>query len=292
MKILVTGASGFLGSHVADALSDSGHEVILFDVKPSPYRREDQTMVVGDVLDICAFEKAMADCEVVYHMAAIADIDDAHNRPTDTVKVNILGTANALEIAQRLNVKRFVFGSTIYVYSNQGTFYRTSKRAGELLIEDYQQRYGLNYTILRFGSLYGPRADRNNGVHRMLSQALSERRIEHPGTGDEIREYIQVKDAAEAAVQILDTSFINESISLTGHERTTIREIMQMSSEILGGNIEINILNESSRPHYTNTPYSYSPKLGKKLVLGQYIDLGLGLLDCISTIDQERQNSD
>lgn len=290
MKILVTGASGFLGSHVADALSDAGHDVVLFDQVLSPYKRENQTMVVGDILDIDAFEQAMAGCEIVYQMAAVADIDEAHSQPTTTVKVNVLGTAYALELAHRLKVRHFVFASTIYVFSNHGSFYRTSKRAGEQLVEDYQERYGLDYSILRFGSLYGPRANETNSVHRMLTQALKERRIDYPGTGKEIREYIEVRDAAAAAVQILSKEFTNESISLTGQERMTVQEMMEMCNEIMGGGITINLQNTPDSAHYTHTPYSYTPKISKKLVRDTYIDLGLGLLDCMRTIDQSRNN--
>src|SRR6185369_8570130 len=109
MKIIVFGGSGFLGSYVADALSDAGHAVTLFDVKPSPYLRPDQKMIIGDILDEGAVAQAMAGQEAVYHMAGIADIDECTRRPVDTARYNILGTVIVLEASRNAQVKRFVF---------------------------------------------------------------------------------------------------------------------------------------------------------------------------------------
>lgn len=287
MKILVTGASGFLGSHVADALSKRGHEVVLFDRVVSPYAQDNQTMVCGDLTDIEAVAKAMTGCEAVYHLAGIADIGEAKDNPCETVRINILGTTNLLELARQRNVKRFVFASTIYVYSDHGSFYRTSKRACELLIEDYWEAYGVPFTILRFGSLYGPRANHFNSVHNMLRTALKEKRIDYRGTGVEIREYIHVLDAAAASADILAPEFQNENISLTGRERMSTRDMLEMIKEIMGGDIKLNFSENHAEGHYIQTPYNYTPKLGKKMVKETYIDLGLGLLDCIQDIDKE-----
>jgi len=287
MKVLVTGGSGFLGSHVADALTKRNHDVVSFDLKPSEYRQGNQKNIVGSILDMEAFGDAMKGRDAIYHLAAIADIDDAVAWPLKTVEVNILGTANALELARINNVKRFVYSSSIYVYSDHGSFYRTSKRAAELLIEDYQNKYGLSYSILRFGSLYGPRADYHNSVFRLLNQALTEGRIDYPGTGDEVREYIHVFDAATAAADILDDEFENERISLTGHERMKSSEMLGMVNEMMGRKLTIKYRKETDEGHYIETPYSYNPKLGKKLTHKKYTDLGLGLLDCLQNIDQK-----
>ena len=292
MRILVTGGSGFLGSHLADALSKNGHDVVLFDVETSPYRQDGQEMIVGDILDRNAISKAIKGCEVIYHLAAVADLDEAIKSPSQAIEVNIIGTANALEMARTNGIKRFVYASTIYVYSDHGSFYRTTKRASELLIDDYWKKYGLAYTVLRFGSLYGPRADDHNSLYRMLTQALDERRIDYMGSGREIREYIHVIDAAEAAAEILGEKFENESISLTGRERMSTREMLEMINEIMGGDITLDFQPDTHESHYVQTPYNYTPKLGKKMVRETYIDLGLGLLDCLQDLDKNRQNED
>ena len=86
-------------------------------------------------------------------------LDEALNEPVKSVNVNILATVQALELCRKYKVKRFVYASTIYVNSIDGGFYRSSKKAAEDYVEEYNKLYGLNYTILRFGSLYGPRSD-------------------------------------------------------------------------------------------------------------------------------------
>lgn len=291
MKILVTGGSGFLGSHVSDALCERGHEVILYDLEPSAHALPEQRQVAGSVLDMETLGKAMKGCDAVYHLAAVADLDDAIKTPLKTVEVNILGTANVLEQARMNGLKRFVYASSIYVYSDHGSFYRTSKRAGELLVEDYRKQYGLSYTVLRFGSLYGPRSDEHNSVYRMLTQALNERRIDYSGSGTEVREYIHVLDAAATAADMLGPKHENESISLTGHERMKTREMLEMINEMLGGDLTINYQQDTDDGHYVQTPYSYNPKLGKKLAREKHIDLGLGLLDCLQEIDKVRNGN-
>jgi UDP-glucose 4-epimerase len=286
MKVLVTGGSGFLGSHIADALSEAGHDVVIFDLVRSPWLRPRQTMCVGSVLDAEALAVATRGCDAIYHLAAMADIDEALQSPRVAVEVNVMGTVNALEAARIHGVRRFVLASSIYVYSNQGSFYRTTKQASEHLVHDYHERFDQQFTVLRFGSLYGPRADRSNGVFRMLSQALAEKRIDYYGSGEEVREYIHVVDAAGMSVDVLDKEFANQFIHLTGRERMTSRDMLSMIREILGGQVELRFGGTSPPGHYVQTPYNYTPKLGRRLSRSTYIDLGLGILDCLQDIDR------
>ena len=94
MKILVIGGSGFLGSHVADKLTQAGHNVTIFDKKKSEWISKKQKMVVGDVLKIDDLKKVISQSDVVYNFAAISDIDEAENKPQITANVNIIGTLN------------------------------------------------------------------------------------------------------------------------------------------------------------------------------------------------------
>jgi UDP-glucose 4-epimerase len=224
--------------------------------------------------------------DAVYHLAAVADIDEALGTPRKTVEVNVLGTVNMLEAAREAKAGRFVFASSIYVYSNEGSFYRTTKRACEQLIEDFRECFDLPFTVLRFGSLYGPRADNTNGVYRLLTQALTERRVDYYGTGEEVREYIHVLDAAAMAVDILAPEFTNQFIHLTGRERMTSRDMLSMIREMLGGNIALGFQATAQPGHYVQTPYNYTPKIGRRLIRSTYIDLGLGLLDCLQELDR------
>ncbi len=288
---IVYGASGFLGSHVADALSDSGYRVRLFDRSPSRYQRADQEMIIGDIMDLEQVKEAAHGADVVYNFAAIADIDEAQEKPVATATINVLGNMHTLEAARLAGARRFVFASTIYVYSESGSFYRASKQAAERFIETYHERYGLEYSILRYGSLYGRRADARNGIYRMLYEALEQHSITYHGSGEAIREYIHVEDAARMSVQVLAPEFANRHLILTGQERLHIKDVMTMISEIMPWKVDLRFDEARAGHHYEVTPYAYQPRIGRKLVLNEHVDLGQGLLDCLQDIHQSMHHS-
>lgn len=284
--VIIYGGAGFVGSHVADSLVEAGYKVRVYDLNPSPYLREGQEMIVGDILDIDAVCHAAKGCTHIYHFAGLADIDEAHHKPISTVHLNVLGTVNTLEAARQCGATRYVFASTVYVYSTKGTFYKVSKQAAEKYIETYSEVYGLDYTILRYGSLYGRRADDRNIIYRLLKDALRTKHLKYPGTGDELREYIHVLDAARSSVEILGPEFRNQHIVLTGNEKMRVRDLLMMISEILGGSINVEFLGKKGETHYTITPYAFHPTIGKKYINTYHIDMGQGLLDCLADIDQ------
>ena len=111
MKAVVIGGSGFLGSHIADALTKEGFDVTVFDKEPSKYLQKNQKMIVSDILNQKEVENAIKGCDIVYHFAALADIEAAHLEPLKTVEYNILGTTFILEACRKHKVKRFVFAS-------------------------------------------------------------------------------------------------------------------------------------------------------------------------------------
>ena len=281
LKAIVFGGSGFLGSHVADCLSERGYEVTIFDLKPSPYLLPGQRMVTGDILDEAAVHEAAHGQDFVYNFAGIADLDDATTKPKETVHLNVQGNLNVMEGALKGRAQRFVYASTIYVYSQRGGFYRCSKQAAEIYIEEYQRRFGLEFTILRYGTLYGPRADARNSIYRYLKQAMEQRRIRGYGNGEEVREYIHVRDAARLTVDILEETYRNRHIIISGHNPMKARDMMAMIREMLGEDIVVEFSGESSSDHYSLTPYSFVPKIGEKLINHRYLDMGQGLLECL-----------
>jgi UDP-glucose 4-epimerase len=288
MKAIVFGGAGFLGSHVADALQDAGYDVTIFDINRSRHRRADQREIVGDILDEAAVGRAVAGNDVVYNFAGFADIEAAHREPLATIRLNILGNGIILEACRAAKVRRFVFASTVYVYSQAGSFYTASKQACEAYIENYRRMFGLDYTVLRYGSLYGGRADERNGMQRLLTQALRERRIVYWGDGEEVREYIHVDDAAQCSVQILGPAFVNEHVTIAGPTPMKVRDLLVMIREMLGNDVQVEYrpLDDSDPAgvHYRVTPYSFAPKIGRKLISTHYVDMGQGLLQCLETI--------
>ncbi|SIO03340.1 UDP-glucose 4-epimerase [Rhodovulum sp. ES.010] len=283
-RAAVLGGAGFLGSHVADALQAAGHGVRVFDRAPSKWLAEGQEMIVGDITDPAALAEAIDGCDYVYNFAAVADLDKALDRPLDTIRVNILGNALAMEAARAAGAKRFVFASSIYVYSQTGGFYRCSKQSAETYVEEYQRAYGLDYTILRYGSLYGPRSDDSNGLFRIVRNALRDGMVTYTGSPDALREYIHVEDAAKASVAALGEEFRNDSLVLTGQQLLPIREVLHMISEILGYETEVLFEERTGTGHYVRTPYAYMPKPGRKYVSPLHVDLGQGLLQLIDEV--------
>ncbi|MGV8124326.1 MAG: NAD-dependent epimerase/dehydratase family protein [Candidatus Xenobiia bacterium LiM19] len=281
MKVVVFGGSGFLGSHVADCLTEANHEVSIFDINESPFIRQGQKLIIGDILDFEHVHETIKGSQCVYNFAGMADLDDATTKPITSVSLNITGNVHILEACRLEKVKRFVYASTIYVYSQKGGFYRCSKQASELYIEEYQRRYGLDYTVLRYGSLYGLRADDRNAIYHYLKEATGKKYIHCMGTGDEVREYVNVKDAARLSVNILNEEYANRYIIITGHHPMKTRDMIYMINEILGGDLQIDFSDKSHPAHYDYTPYSFTPKIGQKLVDHCYIDMGQGLLECL-----------
>jgi UDP-glucose 4-epimerase len=289
-KVCVIGGSGFLGSHVADALSDEGFHVRIYDRAPSPWLTHNQEMIVGDLLDEDLLESAISGSDIVYNFAALADLNEALIKPVESIRINILGNCHVLEACRRNAVKRFVYASTVYVHSRDGGFYRCSKQSAEHFVEEYQNSYGLDFTILRYGSLYGPRADSSNGLLRVVKNALECGEIRYEGSRDTFREYIHVLDAAQASVAALGEDFINQSIVLTGQEPMRVLDLLEMLREILGENLPINFIEGGKAGHYIRTPYAYQSKLGRKYVLPMHIDLGQGLLQLIENVRKENPN--
>lgn len=285
--ICVIGGSGFLGSHVADALSDAGYRVRVLDRTVSPWLRTEQEMIVGNILDEALLERAIAGCDAVYNFAAIADLNEAIDKPVETVCVNILGNVHVLEACRRHGVKRYVYASSVYVHSREGGFYRCSKQAAEQYVEEYQRTYGLDYTVLRYGSLYGPRSDHHNGLWRIVKRALESGKVSYEGSAEAMREYIHVEDAARASVAALGDEFCNQHVVLTGQEPMRVIDMLKMLAEILGMSQQVEFVESDQAGHYVRTPYAYQPKLGRKYVPPMHVDLGQGLLQLIGEIQRD-----
>lgn len=141
--------------------------------------------------------------------------------------------------------------------------------------------------MLRYGSLYGPRADPSNGVYRLLAAAMREGRIAYVGEPDDIREYIHVEDAARLSADALAPEFEGQHVLLTGPAPTRAADLFMMFQEILGQRLTIDYRSPDGSGHYAVTPYAYTPKPGRKLVTTQYVDMGQGLLRMIEELHHE-----
>tara|TARA_Y100000768_G_scaffold333690_1_gene273896 strand:- start:29429 stop:30295 length:867 start_codon:yes stop_codon:yes gene_type:complete len=288
MRALVIGGSGFLGSHISDQLTLKGHEVIIFDKQKSNWMNNKQKFIQGDISDYNSLEKAFKDVDVVFHLAGISDLDEAYESGISTATVNILGTVNSLELSCRNNISRFVYASSVYVSSNSGGLYKVSKKAAEDYVLEYNKLFDLDFTIIRYGSIYGPRSDDSNGLYRIIRKAVNENKLEYEGSLDSIREYVHVEDVAIASSKIVESEFQNKVINLTGQERLKIEDLLKMIAEIL--DLDPNVKNTSNdrKGHYITTPYNYNKPIARKYVMPFYIDFGQGILQMIEEIKAEK----
>ena len=290
MKITVFGGSGFLGSHVADKLSTNEHKVTIFDKKKSKWIKSNQNFILGDILDKVKVDKSVKGSKYVYIYAGIADLDTYFDRPFETAESNILGLINILNACVKHNVKRVIYASTVYVNSKEGGFYKCSKKAAEDFIREYKKLFNLDFTILRYGSLYGPRADKNNGMLNILKNAIKSKQISYQGDPEAQREYIHVYDAANASILPVSGKFKNQSIILTGHQSLQIIDLLKAIKEILNLKKPIKFKKLKYKGHYVRTPYEYNSEIGKKYIPSLHVDIGQGILNLIHDIQNDKTN--
>jgi UDP-glucose 4-epimerase len=290
MNITVFGGSGFLGSHVADQLSANKHKVSIFDRTKSIWIKKNQKFILGNILDKNKVDKAVKGSKYIYIYAGIADLDECFDKPFETAESNILGLINILNACVKYKVKRIIYASTVYVNSKEGGFYRCSKKAAEDFIKEYKKLFNLEYTILRYGSLYGPRADKNNGMLNILKGAIKSKQISYQGDPEAQREYIHVYDAANASILPVEGKFKNESIILTGHESLKMPDLLKTIKEILNLKKPIIFKKLKYKGHYIRTPYEYTSDVGKKYIPSLHVDIGQGILDLIHEIKNDKTN--
>ena len=283
-RIIVFGGSGFIGSHVADLLTMKGHDVTIFDVKKSKYLLKNQKMVIGSILNEKKISKIMRGTDLVFHFAGVADIYEANINPLNAVKMNIVGTTNILNSMNKYKVPRIIFSSSIYVFSEQGGVYRTTKQACELIIENYHKLFGIKYTNLRFGSLYGPRANNFNFIKKMINEARSNNKMIRNGNGKEIRNYVNVLDVAKYCLIALNKKYINKNIEILGKEKTSIKQILNLIKSKMPNSKTISIEYTGKRDfaHYYTTPYTFKKRKFEKVFIHNQIPLVDGILNEIS----------
>jgi len=285
-KILILGSSGFLGSHLVKFLLKN-NEVVQFDVNPPPPPNTGSEYIKGSILDKTLVTSAMKDVDIVYHFAAMTDIDIVNESPAQAIEVNIAGTSNVLEACVQERIERFIFSSSVYVYSEFGGVYKSTKQACELLIEDYNKMHDLGYTILQLGSVYGPGAKQINLISRLINEALSLKEIHHYGTGEEVRQYIYVKDVVQAAATSIDNNYKNKKIILLGNERITISELMDKIIFYTDSNIQKVFHNDQYGIHYKLSPFHTNPDGAVNLKIETPVLLNSGLKKTINAIKKE-----
>ena len=226
MKYLVTGAAGFIGSHITDSLLARGHQVVGIDnfstgqpqFLEQAQRSSDFTLVQADVLDATALRDAMKGADAVYHFAANADIRGSFTSPRTDLEQNLLATFEVLEAMRAEGTKRIVFASSAAALGEPSIFptpedcpipaqtspYGAAKLAGEGLISCYCEGYGFEGYAFRFVSLLGPRYPHGH-VFDFVKQLLADpARLRILGDGSQRKSYLHVEDCVAAVLRICE----------------------------------------------------------------------------------------
>ncbi len=263
-KVTVLGGSGFIGSHLSDYLSEMNYKVTIFDLKKSPWLKKGQKMIIGDTLNVKKLSLAIKGSDYVFNFAALADMDSLKYRAIKTVRFNILGTVNALEVSRKYKVKKFIHASTIYANTEEGGFYGRSKKAAEDYVEEYKNRFNLKYSILRFGSIYGERAGSDNGIRKILENILFRKKLIYKGTKNSIRSYIYVKDAVKLCFRSMSKKYDNQYLTLTGEKKLKAKYLFNLFSKMFKISKK-NIIFLKNKGHYDVRPSPFIPRIGKSL---------------------------
>ncbi|MDY6966236.1 MAG: NAD-dependent epimerase/dehydratase family protein [Halobacteriota archaeon] len=260
MDIGVIGGSGFIGSHVVDKLLDHGHEVTVFDMmKP---HRSDVRHIYIDITNLSKTTVALAGYyDVIYHLAAMSDVNDVYKNPVEAGEVNFIGVANVLEAARRNEIDRVILASTVWVYEMaseknvdeevplliQGAnhVYTASKVASELYCHSYQRLYDQNFTILRYGIPYGPRARGGTVIAIFIRKVINGEPLTIFGDGSQYRNFIYVEDLAEGNVAALKDVAKNQTYNLEGMRPISVNEVAETVKRLVG---DVKIEYKDGRP--------------------------------------------
>ena len=261
MKVLVTGGSGFIGSHVLDRLIADGHEPVNFDLTASEHHPPTEVKsVLGDIADRDTAWRAARGCEAIVHLAAVADVNDVIADPLRADRINVHGTQMILEAARHAGIDRVVYGSTVWVYGNAPVdgvvdeesplalpahLYTATKLAGEMYCRSYTHLYEIGHTVLRFGIPYGPRARLAAVVPAFVSRAQEGKALTIAGDGQQTRQFVYVEDLAAGIVAGLQPSAADRTFNLVGEEQTSVRQIADTVRELVA---EVPIVHGPERP--------------------------------------------
>jgi len=289
MNIAVIGGSGFIGSHIIDKLLEHGHEVTNFDIM-SPKRNDIRHMYI-DITDLFKTTVALTGCyDVVYLLAAMANVNDIYQNPVEAGQVNIMSVANVLEAARRNNIGRVIFSSTVWIYEmaedgkvseetplavhNVNHIYTGSKVAAEMYCHAYKKLYGQDFTILRYGIPYGPRGRGGTVITNFVSRALKGQPLIVYGDGNQYRNFIYVEDLAEANVAALKDIARNQVYNIEGMRPVSIKEIAETVRKLVG---DVKIEYREARPGDYRGKIVSSDKAKKELGWEPKVDIEEGI---------------
>ena len=262
-RVVLTGGAGFIGSHIVDALLDEPvREIVVLDnfVRGTRRNLEAATadarvrLVEGSIYDVDLLQNVMQGADFVFHLAALWLYECVHD-PRSAIEINVLGTWNVIEAAQRAEVKKVVFSSSASVYGdalftpmtedhpfNNRTMYGATKIAGEQFFRAINEQHGLDYVGLRYMNAYGPRMDYKGTYVSVIMKVLDRIDAGEPpviyGDGSQAYDFVHVEDVARANVLALKSEATDVNLNVGTGVTTTIRELVDALLRITASTLE------------------------------------------------------
>ena len=273
-KILITGATGFVGSHLAELCVKKGFEVIAFDrynpnynlgwLEKSKYK-DDINFVFGDIRDYDSVLKTMKGCKIVFHLAALIGIPYSYLSPQAYLKTNVEGTYNILESSKHLDIEQTIITSTSEVYGTAKYIpidekhpisaqspYSASKISADQLAISYYNSFQLPIKIIRPFNVYGPRQSSRAVIPSIIIQALNSKKEIKLGNVEPSRDFTYVTDTCNAFLDILKIkNFFGNTLNVGSNNEYTINDIAKKILEKL--NSKANIKKEPQRTRSPNS---------------------------------------
>ena len=246
-KVVVTGGSGFIGSHVVDVLMEAGHQVTVIDHRVRPFR-DDVNFEDVDLMEMSSVLAATKGADHVFHLAAVSNVNYAYKYPVYTTALNVIGTAHVLEAARINGVQRVHLASTVWVYNGSpdgkpfdeavpfyldgaGHLYTSTKMASEMVRPIAMS--------LVFQIPYGPRMREELLIPIFIKKALSGQPLTVSGKGEQFRNFVYVRDMAEAHVLAMKDTAANQTYNLEGSRKVTVLEVAEGIRKCLGETVNI-----------------------------------------------------
>ena len=299
LKILVTGGSGFLGSHLVDSLLDDGFNVTVFDNKKTKFFTEKAEWFFGDITDLQQTQQVVRNHDGVIHLAAISRVKLGNENPYRCIKVNALGTANILEGVKNSKTQPWVIlGSTIDALGeslflcnevkqpeNMVSFYESSKFISELLCKQYSYFYGLKTMVLRFGDIYGSIRDHREKVLPIFVANVLNNKKPQINPSAKMFNFIYWKDLVDGikrSIEYIEDSnmgFYDEFV-LSANTQTSLKNLAELIENQIHGKPSVNeVYNDTTyslglenKTKKTKNRLGFSPIVGLQKGLRLYIE--------------------
>lgn len=313
MRVLVTGGAGFIGSHVCERLTARGDQVVIVDsfdkfYSPAVKRRNVEQLlrdggaqlIEADISDLETIAGSLSTpVDAIIHLAARAGVRPSLEKPLEYARTNVEGTLAVLELARRLGIRPFVFGSSSSVYGDATPVpfresepasepispYAATKRAGELLCRSHAHLFGLSIICVRLFTVYGPRQRPDLAIHKFARLMSDGRPIPFYGDGSTERDYTFVADIVDGVVRALDWALAAEPhafeiVNLGESQTTSLSHLVDMISAELG--VEAKLDRQPQQPGDVQRTYAsvdkartllgYDPRTSMEDGIRQFVD--------------------